>query len=762
MGNHQSRFYEFGEFRLDAHKRVLLKNGELIHLTSKVFEVLLVLIQNSGRVLDKDELMKQVWEDTIVEEANLKNSISTLRKALGEERGQSIYIQTLPKRGYKFIAPVIALPDEDETYLVKKQTTTEIFIDTISEEGNPIASQESRQLHPSDLQALSTGEEEQGAVSGEANSEKRAPQLLTGRVRLMDRLLRRPFALGILLVVVAVIAIGLYKWVNTNKAKPSFSFEKMKVSRLTNVGNSSAVISPDGKYIAYAMNGTPTDGLWIRQTATDSAVKLLPHLSCWGLTFSRDSNYVYCNYPTEEHPEGLLSKISVLGGPPKPVLEDLGGGNSFSPDGKRLVFKRLNKELGKLDLITANADGGDERVILPANSRFMIRWFDWSPDGKRIAVSRVSEAVDGQSTWQIIEIPAEGGEERPITAPQKEAIPALTWLPDGSGMIITAIDKDSEAPQLWYLSYPDGQATRITNDSSTYISATITADGETILAQRAVSSNNLWIADSGDLNRLHKITADGAGYDDLTWTTEGRILHSEGDNGKSNLWIINADGTGRERLTEGVGQDRWPVMSASGGFLIYLSRRSGQQQIWRMDSDGRNAKPLTDEPRGIEQPRLTPDGQFVLYRMSRLPGYTLKRIPVDGGEPVTLADKTGGFAISPDGKMLAFESFDEQKKRAIIIIKPMDKGEPVRVLDYPDFPIYSIEQWTRDGLLCINKLSTQIILIPVDGRPPRQLSDFKTGERIFSLAWSADGQRMALSLGNSTYETLKISDFKAR
>src|SRR5687767_8748561 len=136
MSKHQNRFYEFGEFRLDAHKRVLLKKGEPVHLTHKVFEVLLVLIENSGRVLDKDELINRVWEETIVEEANLKNSISTLRKALGDERGASHYIQTLPKRGYKFIAPVIALPDEDETYLVEKHTTTEIVIDAVSEDGS--------------------------------------------------------------------------------------------------------------------------------------------------------------------------------------------------------------------------------------------------------------------------------------------------------------------------------------------------------------------------------------------------------------------------------------------------------------------------------------------------------------------------------------------------------------------------------------------------------------------------------------------------
>jgi hypothetical protein len=127
-----------------------------------------------------------------------------------------------------------------------------------------------------------------------------------------------------------------------------------------------------------------------------------------------------------------------------------------------------------------------------------------------------------------------------------------------------------------------------------------------------------------------------------------------------------------------------------------------------------------------------------------------------------LADKVGKFVISPDGKMVAYESFDEQKKRYVIVVKSTDGGESIKVLDYPDFPIYQIEHWGRDGLLCISNLSSQIILIPIDGHPPRQLTDFKTGERLFSFAQSTDGRQMVLSFGASSAETLKITDFKRR
>ena len=98
--------YEFGEFRLDAAERRLLKDGEPVQLTLKVFETLLVLVQRSGRLVEKDELMSEVWSDSFVEEANIARHISILRKALGDGEGNNRYIETVPKLGYRFVAPV--------------------------------------------------------------------------------------------------------------------------------------------------------------------------------------------------------------------------------------------------------------------------------------------------------------------------------------------------------------------------------------------------------------------------------------------------------------------------------------------------------------------------------------------------------------------------------------------------------------------------------------------------------------------------------
>ena len=104
MGQQDNHSYEFGRFRLKVAERVLLREGELVPLTPKVFDILLTLVENGGQLVAKDDLMKRVWPNTFVEEGNLTQNISLLRKALGETPGGAQFIETVPRRGYRFVA----------------------------------------------------------------------------------------------------------------------------------------------------------------------------------------------------------------------------------------------------------------------------------------------------------------------------------------------------------------------------------------------------------------------------------------------------------------------------------------------------------------------------------------------------------------------------------------------------------------------------------------------------------------------------------
>ena len=98
--------YEFGPFRLDTESRLLLRDHQPVPLTPKAFDTLLLLVERSGRLLLKDELMNALWPDTFVDEANLTQTVFILRKALGETGSDQRYITTVPGRGYRFTADV--------------------------------------------------------------------------------------------------------------------------------------------------------------------------------------------------------------------------------------------------------------------------------------------------------------------------------------------------------------------------------------------------------------------------------------------------------------------------------------------------------------------------------------------------------------------------------------------------------------------------------------------------------------------------------
>ena len=119
MSNVSNKFYEFSTFRIDAQEKILSRAGERIPLTPKAFETLLILIERHGHIVEKNELMQMVWPDATVEENNLNQNISTIRKALGENSTGQQFIETLPRRGYRFIAEVKeSLPPQSAPALV--------------------------------------------------------------------------------------------------------------------------------------------------------------------------------------------------------------------------------------------------------------------------------------------------------------------------------------------------------------------------------------------------------------------------------------------------------------------------------------------------------------------------------------------------------------------------------------------------------------------------------------------------------------------
>jgi DNA-binding winged helix-turn-helix (wHTH) protein/TolB-like protein len=136
--------YEFGPFRLSTAERMLLRAGEVVPLTPKVFDLLVLLVERCGHLLEREALLSALWADSFVEEANLTVSISALRKALGEQADGRPYIETVPKRGYRFVADVRVVEDEPEDLMLREQTRARVIIEPDEErdDQNEAASEE--------------------------------------------------------------------------------------------------------------------------------------------------------------------------------------------------------------------------------------------------------------------------------------------------------------------------------------------------------------------------------------------------------------------------------------------------------------------------------------------------------------------------------------------------------------------------------------------------------------------------------------------
>ena len=129
MGEETRRFYEFGPFRIDAAERMLLRDGQPVPLTPKAFDALLLLVESGGRTIETNDLMNRLWPESFVEEGNLKVTIFKLRKALGESSDREQYIETIPRRGYRFVAPVKESEEPGIRLMVEKRTTSHVLIE---------------------------------------------------------------------------------------------------------------------------------------------------------------------------------------------------------------------------------------------------------------------------------------------------------------------------------------------------------------------------------------------------------------------------------------------------------------------------------------------------------------------------------------------------------------------------------------------------------------------------------------------------------
>ncbi len=577
--------------------------------------------------------------------------------------------------------------------------------------------------------------------------------------------------IGAVVLVAAVIALslagfGIYKYVTQNRAPKTPSSANLKITRLTVNGKTqNAAISPDGKTVVYVLKDGPLHSLWIRQVATNSNVQIVaPSEMVIGReTFSPDGNYVYYQSQNKENPTGALFQVAAFGGTPRKLLTNIGSPIGFSPDGSQITFVRNdNAATGEDQLMVANADGSGERklAVRKGDRFFGYGGPAWSPDGKTIASSMGD--YTGGFHLGIVAVNVQSGEQKDLTARKFSDTGRVSWLADGSGIIINAAELGAIQDQIWEISYPAGEARTVTHDLSDYGGTSLTADSNSLVTVQFDSTSNIWIAPVDDMMHGKQITSGKREGEGLVWTADNKIVFASLASGNWDLWIMNADGTNQRQLTTDPEADNRPVVSPDGQIVVFESLRGGLPSIWRMNIDGSNLKQLTDKE---DYPSvITPDGRSIVFSSWRTGRYTLWKIGIDGGEPTQISDKFIPFAgISPDGRLLACFYIDEKPNTPHkLIILPFEGGEPIKTFEVTATAAGS-PKWTRDGKGVTYYDSrngmANLWLQPLDGGPAKPVTGFTT-EFVVARSPSPDGKLIALTRGTVTSDVILISGFR--
>jgi len=716
----------FGEFQLDLETAELRRNGDRSSLQGQPLQILTMLVESPGRMVTREELKKKLWpSDTFVDfDQSLNRAVNRLREALGDSAENPRFVETLPRRGYRFIAPV-------------------------AKDGSKGDAQ-SPQVY-------------QWPSLSEARS--RDLELVTALPTFLPTPKPRRNRMFFAAIVLIFLAVGGFLLRQRLVRKRSISFENLEITKVTDNGKvSNVAIAPDGHYVAYVMLLGDKQELRLRQVATRSDVQVLPpDLGNFvGLTFSPDGNYIYfVRSDRNDLSFRYLYSVPALGGTPRKLITDVDSGIAFSPDGGQITYEHWVPPRNEAELKIANSDGTGERVLAVVHDSSFTSLGgpgpSWSPNGRTIVFSKL--LVGKVRRWVIYAVSVADGTTRELYS-SSEGIGKPVWLPRGDMLLFPRYESSLRRSQLWTLTFPEGMARRLTHDISDYSEdLSLTHDGAIAASTVGTVESQIWVFPSLDSARGRQITS---GEPPMFWvneTIERKVLASGGD---GRLWTMDLDGTNRSPFGTVV-EAGW--VSTCGRFVVLISEESGSTSLQRLNLDGTHPAVLA---RGnLWSTACSEQNGFVYYANTEQP-QKIWRVPIEGGSPVELTSILGdsvmsGITVSPDGNLLAYTystySGVPVPSEHMAVIQARD-GKTLRLFDVPGNTWFPGLYWTPDSkamqYLLVHDQVSNIWEQSLNGRAPRQLTNFSSGQ-IFDFSWSANRKRLYLIRGNGTSDAVLLT-----
>lgn len=710
----QPHTFEFGEFTLDAREKSLVRAGKPLAVTPKAFELLLALIENHGHLVGKDELMRQVWAESCVEEGNLAYTIRLLRKTLDDEAQNPRFIETVPRRGYRFIHEIKRIAAEPE------------------------------------------------AKIPETNSSSFSPKYA-------ERKSKTAFIplLAAVVLLVAVVALGGW-YVQSNRARidapvlsAPFSSEKLS----TDGKVLHAVVSPDGKNVVYTNGFKDKQSVWLRQLETANNVEIIPPSDdfYYGLAMSPDGNYLYfARKPKNVERQADIFLVSIFGGVPQQIVSETQGWISVAPDGKQISFVRcyyLKDENCSLWIADA-PDGKNERKLAARPRPLRIGDHAFSPDGRTVAFA-AGQSRNGANDFGLVEIDVATGAERELTGQKFFDIKSLAWLPSQSGLLVTAARIPDKTFRVWQVSAATGDASPLTKDSENYADLSLNRDANLLISTEFKEEFHLRL-----LNAEGAAPRVSAKASTVAFAPNGKIIFSSAMTGNNEIWSVNADGSEQRQLTSDAAEDSAAAISPDNNSIFFSSNRAGERHVWQMNADGSNQKQLTRGEGGFPI-FVSPDGRWVYYKSALRK--TLRRVSIESGEEQTILDKTNrDYAVSPDGLSAAYA--EKRAAETILTIVSLADGQPIKFFKAaagknhlyqlvwsPDGK--SLAYITADADFKNNRLWRQPLGGESAPQPIAELGDEEIHEQS-GFAVSPDGKNYAVAQGGWKHDAVLLKGLK--
>jgi len=634
----------FGLFELDLRTRQFTKNGAKIRLPQQPIQVLSLLLEHPGQVVTREEFRRRLWPaDVFVDfDHGLNKSIQKLRDALGDSAGSPHYIETIPRIGYRFIAPV-----DGARGIVELRPDTKIPQPQNAFTPSPVA---------------------------EIAGNRRARWF--------------PIAARIVeagaCVVLAFGAVGLYRL----RHRPP----EVRYTQLTDFTDSAVApaLSPDGRMVAFIRGSSAfltSDQIYVQMLPNGEARRVTDDdRPKYGPAFSPDGSEIA--YTVLESSGFSTYEVSALGGEPHLLLANAAG--LVWLDTRRVLFSEIQSGI-HMGVVTATVTRADLRAIyFPAHERGMAHYSYPSPDRRWALVVE----MNGNGEWAPCRLIGLERQSPSRSVGPTGACTSAGWSPDGRWMYFTvAVGGRSH---IWRQRFPEGAPQQITFGPTEEGGVAVEPEGRALITSLGVHESAIWIHD-GSGERPLSSEGEVVGWSSPpTFSPDASVLYyllRRGDGSAAELWRTVVETGKSEAVFSGISMTAFDI-SPDGKQAVYTTAaKDGTTQLWVVPLD-RSSSATKVDISGARSPRFGAGGQ-ILFQHAEGNTNFLEQIYPDGSHrskviPYPIEEFQN---ISPGRRwVIAAVPFTPERNLPAIMAIPLDGGAPRRIC-----ASYCIPRWSTDG-----------------------------------------------------------------